>query len=167
MWCKFGRNFATGFKTTAMKPILLFLVAVVVTTVSFAQSGTKVKWTYTAKKLAANKYEVRMVATIDKGWHLYSQKQSEDAIALPTTIRFNKNPLVTLEGEIKEVGKLYDQYDKATASRSRFYSDKVEFVQVVTTKSAVKTALSGEIEFMVCDDKQCLPPDKVKFSVSL
>lgn len=150
-----------------MKRLLSFFVALLITTLAVAQSGTKVKWVYTAKKLAANKYEVRMAATIDKGWHLYSQKQSEDAIALPTTINFNKNPLVTLVDGIKEVGKLYDQYDKATASRSRFYSDKVEFVQVVTTKGTVKTALSGEIEFMVCDDKQCLPPDKVKFSVSL
>lgn len=149
-----------------MKHLLCTFALLLVTTLAVAQSGSKVKWTYSAKKLAANKYEIRMVATIEKGWHLYSQKQSEDAIALPTTIRFNKNPLVTLVDGTKEVGKLYDQYDKATASRSRFFSDKVEFVQVVTTRGNVKTAVSGDIEFMVCDDKQCLPPDKVKFSIS-
>lgn len=150
-----------------MKYLLSLFTLLLVATLALAQSGSKVKWAYTAKKLAANRYEVCITATIEKGWHLYSQKQSEDAIALPTTIRFNKNPLVVLVDGTKEVGKLYDQYDKATASRSRFYSNKVEFVQVVTTRGTVKTALSGEIEFMVCDDKQCLPPDKVKFSVSL
>jgi Disulphide bond corrector protein DsbC len=132
-----------------------------------AQSGTKVKWEFSSKKIADKKYEIKMVATIQGGWHLYSQNQSEDAIALPTTVKFVNNPLVVLNGKPKEVGKLYDQFDKATNSRSRFYSNKVEFIQTITLKSNVKTALSGEVEFMVCDDRQCLPPDVTKFSIKL
>ena len=142
--------------------ILLF-----VSVAAFAQSGTKVKWDYSVKKIGDKKYEVRMIANIQPGWHLYSQTQSADAIALPTTINFSKNPLLLVTGKPKEVGKVTDAFDKATQSRSRFYSNKVEFVQVVTVKSTVKTSLSGDVEFMVCDDKQCLPPDKAKFSVKL
>lgn len=142
--------------------ILLF-----VSIAAFAQSGTKVKWDYTVKKIGDKKFEVRMIANIQPGWHLYSQTQSADAIALPTTINFAKNPLLVVSGKPKEVGKVTDAFDKATQSRSRFYSNKVEFVQVVTVKSTVKTSLTGDIEFMVCDDKQCLPPDKAKFSVKL
>jgi thiol:disulfide interchange protein DsbD len=108
-----------------------------------------------------------MIANIQPGWHLYSQTQSTDAIALPTTISFAKNPLIVVSGKPKEVGKVTDAFDKATNSRSRFYSNKVEFVQVVTVKSNVKTSITGDVEFMVCDDKQCLPPDKTKFSVKL
>ena len=108
-----------------------------------------------------------MVATIQPGWHLYSQNQSADAIALPTTLKFTANPLVVLNGKAKEIGKLYDQFDKATNSRSRFYSNKVEFVQTITIKNNVKTAVAGQIDFMVCDDKQCLPPDVAKFSIKL
>lgn len=144
--------------------VVLFLF---VSIAAIAQSGTKVKWAYTVKKIGDKKYEVRMLATIQPGWHLYSQTQSEDAIALPTTINFAKNPLLTVNGKTQEVGKVTDAFDKATQSRSRFYSNKVEFVQIVTLKSNVKTSLSGDVEFMVCDDKQCLPPDKSKFSVTL
>ncbi len=150
-----------------MKKIITSLFLTFVAIASFAQSGTKVKWSYTSKKIADKKYEVKLTATIQPGWHLYSQKQSSDAIALPTTVTFSKNPLVTFVGGAKETGKLYDQFDKATNSRSRYYSGKVEFVQLVTVKSNVKTAVVGEIEFMVCDDKQCLPPDKTKFTVKL
>ena len=148
------------------KLILSFLVTLF-TVNALAQSGTKVKWEYSTKKIADKKYEVRMVATIQPGWHIYSQNQSEDAIALPTTIKFTNNPLVVLAGKPKEVGKLFDQYEKATRSRSRYYSNKVEFVQTITLKNNVKTAVAGEIEFMVCDDKQCLPPDVAKFSIKL
>ncbi|HEX4958699.1 MAG TPA: protein-disulfide reductase DsbD domain-containing protein [Lacibacter sp.] len=134
---------------------------------AMAQSGTKVKWEFSSKKIADKKYEIKMVANIQPGWHLYSQNQSEDAIALPTTIKFVNNPLVVLSGKPQEVGRLYDQYEKATRSRSRFYSNKVEFIQTITLKNNVKTAVAGEIEFMVCDDKQCLPPDVAKFSIKL
>jgi Disulphide bond corrector protein DsbC len=150
-----------------MKKIFTSIVAVMITVLVFAQSGTKVKWDYSVKKIGDKKYEVRMIANIQPGWHLYSQVQSADAIVLPTTITFAKNPLITVSGKPKEVGKVVDAYDKAIQARSRFYSNKVEFVQVVTLKSNVTTSVVGDVEFMVCDDKQCLPPDKAKFTVKL
>jgi Disulphide bond corrector protein DsbC len=154
-------------KTNSMKRIIAILALVFISVAAFAQSGSKVKWDFIVKKLGDKKYEIRMVANIQPGWHLYSQTQSTDAIALPTTISFAKNPLIVVSGKPKEVGKVTDAFDKATNSRSRFYSNKVEFVQVVTVKSNVKTSVTGDVEFMVCDDKQCLPPDKTKFSVKL
>jgi DsbC/DsbD-like thiol-disulfide interchange protein len=150
-----------------MKQLLASITFLLVSVLSFAQSGTKVKWDYSVKKISDKKYEVRMIATIQPGWHLYSQKQSADAIALPTKISFAKNPLITVSGAAKEVGKVTDAFDKATQSRSRFYSNKVEFVQIVTLKSNIKTSIVGDVEFMVCDDRQCLPPDKTKFTVKL
>lgn len=148
------------------KLILSFFVSLLSVS-AIAQSGTKVKWEFSSKKIADKKYEIKMVANIQPGWHLYSQNQSEDAIALPTTIKFSSNPLIVLSGKPQEIGRLYDQYEKATRSRSRFYSNKVEFIQTITLKNNVKTAVAGEIEFMVCDDKQCLPPDVAKFSIKL
>ena len=150
-----------------MKRIIVLLLVNFMAAAVFAQSGSKVKWEYSAKKVADKKYEIRMVATVQTPWHIYSQNQSEDAIVLPTTIKFNNNPLVVLNGKPKEVGKLIDQFEKAVNARSRYYANKVEFVQTITLKSNVKTAVTGEIEFMVCDDKQCLPPDVAKFSIKL
>ncbi len=150
-----------------MKKLFTSVVLLLASVLVFAQSGTKVKWDFVVKKTGDKKYEVRMIANIQPGWHLYSQSQSKDAIALPTTITFAKNPLLIINGKPKEVGKVTDAYDKATQSRSRFYSNKVEFVQVVTLKSNVKTSIVGDVEFMVCDDKQCLPPDKSKFTIKI
>ena len=150
-----------------MKKFGLLVIINFIAASIFAQSGTKVKWEFISKKIADKKYEIRLVATIQPGWHIYSQNQSADAIALPTTIKFVNNPLVVLNGKPKEVGKLFDQFDKAINARSKYYSNKVEFVQNITLKSNVKTAITGEVEFMVCDDRQCLPPDVAKFSVKL
>jgi len=150
-----------------MKKFLIFVLVNFIAVSLLAQSGTKVKWEFTSKKIADKKYEIRLVATIQPGWHIYSQNQSEDAIVLPTAIKFVNNPLVVLNGKPKEIGKLFDQFDKAINARSKYYSNKVEFVQTITLKSNVKTAITGEVEFMVCDDRQCLPPDVTKFSIKL
>jgi thiol:disulfide interchange protein DsbD len=47
------------------------------------------------------------------------------------------------------------------------FSNKVDFVQVVKLKAPVKTSVNVAVEFMVCNDKQCLPPSVKKFSVAL
>jgi thiol:disulfide interchange protein DsbD len=47
------------------------------------------------------------------------------------------------------------------------YAGKVDFVQVVKMKAKAKTNLAGIVEFQTCDDKKCLPPKKVNFSIAL
>lgn len=131
------------------------------------QAQNPVNWSYSAKKTADNTYEVRLTATIDAGWHLYSQQQPEDAIAIPTAIVFTKTPLLTFEGPIKEVGKMEKFHDKTLEVSANQYSHKVEFVQVVKVKGKGKTNASGTIEFQTCNDERCLPPKKVNFTVAL
>ena len=41
---------------------------------------------------------------------------------------------------------------------------KVVFKQKVKLNKAA-TVVKGKVEFMVCDDKQCLPPSEVMFSI--
>ena len=150
-----------------MKKLLFVIAGLIVATAVMAQSKTKVNWSYTAKKITDKKYELRLTASIQNGWHLYSQHLDADAIALPTTVKFNKNPLLVMNGKVKENGKLIAEYDKATQSNSKYYKDKVEYVQVVTLKAKAKTSVSGEVEFMVCDDKSCLPPSKIPFTIAI
>ena len=126
-----------------------------------------VSWTYTAKKTSDKTYELRISATIQSGWHLYSQAQPGDAIAEPTKIVFNKNPLVKLDGDIKEEGKLEKFHDAKLDLSANQYSSKVEFVQAVKMKAAAKTKVSGTVRFQTCNDEKCLPPKTVTFSIAL
>ena len=108
-----------------------------------------------------------MTATIQNGWHLYAQKQPDDAIAQPTTFQFNKSPLLNLEGSVKEIGKLEKFKDKELDVSANQYSKKVDFVQVVKLKGKAKTAVTGKLEFQTCNDEKCLPPKTVPFSIAL
>ena len=87
-----------------MKTILatIFLFGVI----SVSAQNNPISWTFTSKKLTNGNYEIHMTATIERGWHLYSQIQPDDAIAMPTTFSITNNPLIEVVGKIKEVGNL-------------------------------------------------------------
>ena len=144
----------------------------IITSVLLLSLATKaqlnpVSWTYSAKQVSDKTYELRITASMQSGWHLYSQTQPEDAIAEPTKITFNKNPLLTLDGKIKEEGKMEKFHDARLDLSANQYSSKVDFVQTVKLKAKAKTKVSGTVRFQTCNDEKCLPPKNITFSIAL
>ncbi|MNW21061.1 hypothetical protein D3C71_2217640 [compost metagenome] len=45
-----------------------------------------------------------------------------------------------------------------------YFGNQVVFQQKVKLNKATAT-VKGTVEFMVCNDKQCLPPDEVSFNI--
>ena len=148
-----------------MQKLFLFALALAMGTATWAQSGSaeQVQWTYSAKKLADKTYEVHMLAHIGGNWHIYAQNAGDGPIS--TSFTFTKNPLVTTNGAVKEVGKMKKVYESAFKSEVHYYESTVDFVQVVKLKANVKTNQAGKFEFMVCNDKECLPPSDVDFKI--
>jgi thiol:disulfide interchange protein DsbD len=159
------KDFCSRNKKQNMKKLLLTVS--VFFAVFFVKGQNPVSWAFSSKKIADKTYEVHMTATIQKGWHLYSQNQPEDAIAIPTAFTLAANPLFTPDGKIKEVGKLEKFKDKELGLSANQYSDRVDFVQVVKLRGNVKTNVSGSVEYQTCDDKKCLPPKTVNFNIPL
>src|SRR6478672_724034 len=112
-----------------MKKLIFILFALVVSSIGFAQTANPVSWSFSSKKINDKEYELQMTATIQQGWHLYSQNQPSDAIAIPTSFNFNKNPLLDFDGKVKEVGKLQKYKDAKLGVSANQYSNKVVFVQ--------------------------------------
>ncbi len=148
------------------KLFILFIAAIAFTGIS-AQNLNPVSWSFSSKKINDKEYEIHLTATMPNGWHVYSQNQPKDAIAIPTSFNFNKNPLVSLEGKVKEVGKLEKFNDPQLDVTAYQYSNKVVFVQKIKLKGKVKTKVTGKLEFQACTDEKCLPPKSVDFSITL
>jgi DsbC/DsbD-like thiol-disulfide interchange protein len=148
-----------------MKKLLVALCLFALPVLALAQEENPVKWEFTSKKVNATTYEVIAKATIEKGWHVYAQEAGEGPI--PTTFKFAKNPLVATTGKVKEVGKMHKAFDKNFDSELKYYENTVSFVQTVTVKGKAATKLKGSVEFMVCDDHQCLPPTEVEFAFNV
>lgn len=147
------------------KVTLLFSFFLFLFTNSNAQVENPVKWSYTAKKVSGNNYELHLTATIDGKWHMYAQDAGEGPE--PTSISFSPNPLVKLDGKVRESGELEKSYDPNFKSTLKYYSNKVDFIQKVKLRSTAKTLVKGTVTYMVCDDRKCLPPKEIPFSIKL
>src|ERR1700754_3536774 len=123
-----------------MNKSILFILAVFSGSIAMAQSSKAVNWAYSAKKVADKTYEVHMTATISGDYHLYAQDAGGDG-PIPTTFTFTKNPLLTPDGKVKEVGTLVKKFESAWSHDVHYYEKTVDFVQVVKLKSNVKTGL--------------------------
>ena len=148
-----------------MKKYLSVLILFFTISSAFAQIDNPVQWSWTAKKVADRTYELHMTANINGKWHIYAQEAGEGPE--PTTFSFANNPLVKLEGKVKEIGKLEKSYDPNFKSTLKFYGEKVDFIQKVKLKSSVATVVKGTVIYMVCDDKKCLPPKEIPFSIKV
>lgn len=149
-----------------MKKIIVTIFFATITGLAFSQMHSPVTWTYEARKKTTGIYEVVITANVEKPWHIYSQNTGKGG-PVATSINFKANPLVVKMGTVKETGKLEKVFDKNFNTNVLYYSDKVIFVQTVKLKGGVKTNLSGNIEYMVCDDSKCLPPVRKPFDLKL
>jgi len=150
-----------------MKKTIPIAILLLCSNFLFAQIQNPVTWSTTSKKIDSKTYEVHVTANIDKGWHIYSQTTAEGG-PIPTSFTFTKNPLVIVEGKAKEIGKLEKHNEPLFGNiEVKQFSNNVDFVQTVKLKAPVKTSVDVAVEFMVCNDKQCLPPSTKKFSVAL
>ena len=148
-----------------MKKLYLLFLSFCLLAAASAQIENPVKWSYTAKKISDKVFDVYITATLENKWHIYAQDAGEGPE--PTSLSFSKNPLLNFDGKVKEEGKLEKEYDKNFGSTLKFYSNKVSFVQRVKLKSAVATVIKGSINYMVCNDRKCLPPKEIPFTVKL
>ncbi len=147
------------------KITLLVCVFVSFFTVANAQLENPVKWNCSAKKIDQKTYELHMSAIIDGNWHIYAQNAGEGPE--PTSFKFYANPLVKLDGKVKESGKLEKSFDPNFNSTLRYYSNQVDFIQKVKIRSSATTLVKGSVTFMVCNDKKCLPPKEIPFSIKV
>jgi thiol:disulfide interchange protein DsbD len=149
-----------------MKKLIAALATITITCSLNAQLQDPVKWDYTATKKSDKEYTVTIAANLSGAWHIYSMNTPDNG-PVPTAISFKKNPLLSLDGSTKEIGKLKTEHDDVFGVDVKYYADKVEFTQTVKLKSPVKTNISGTVKYMVCNDKLCLPPKTVPFNIQL
>lgn len=147
---------------------LFFLFGLLLTlqTRLFAQQqADPVKLTYSVTTKSGNLAEVRIKATLDKGWHIYAQHQPKSAISVPTRIDWTKSPLWSASGSIREVGVSHKQEIKDAGIEQFYFKDSVTFVQMVRLRGNAKSAISGSITYQACTDEMCLTAKTVPFTI--
>lgn len=129
-----------------------------------AQILTPVHWSYAAKKVSKDEAIIFMKAAIDEGWHLYSQTVKEGG-PVKTTITFPAAKTYLLVGKTIEQAPI-TKYEKVFSMDVSFFEREALFQQKVKLKAGQVT-VKGTIEYMTCNDHQCLPPEDIEFSVAI
>lgn len=128
-----------------------------------AQIYNPVKWDTSTEKVTESDFDLVITASIDSGWHLYSQNVPEGG-PIPTTITINQNPeKYQLVGDPEE-GQGHEEYDNVFEMDIKYFETRAIFKQRIRLLSDDKINIEGLVEFMVCDDASCLPPTEVDLS---
>lgn len=144
-------------------PLLFFVF--LLSFVASAQILTPVKWVWKAEQVGKGEYKLIFTAKIDAKWHTYSQYIGEGG-PVKTSFTFEKNSAVELIGKTTERGgKVHDEHDLVFDMQLKYFEEALICEQKVKVKGDTK--LKGVLEFMACDDHQCLPPDALDFEFDL
>ena len=145
-----------------MKKLMLLLAVSFLSSSLFAQILTPVKWSYAAKKTSKTEAVLLIKATIDNGWHIYSTQQKEGG-PIKTTVDFTPSKDYAINGALAEP-KPVTKFEPLFKMNVSYFEKSVIFQQKIKLKKE-QAAIKGKLGFMVCNDKQCLPPDDVDFSI--
>ena len=139
-----------------MKKIFLLLSLLIFSVSTFSQIHDPVKWSTSVENISDSEYDLIIQATIDNGWHLYSQKVPDNG-PIATTFVFEKNENYELVGNTSEE-KGHTTFDSVFEMEIKYFENKTVFKQRIKTLTKNASVIIGEVEFMVCDDTSCLPP---------
>ena len=147
-----------------MKKIIILLF-ILISVVASAHIFTPVEWEFSQKQLSDNEIELQFKATIDDGWHLYSQHITDDG-PVPTEFTFITEGGYELIDGVTE-GEPIEEFDPNFDMLLKYFGHEAIFTQRIKVTAAEDFKLDGDIYFMVCDEAQCLPPEVVEFSIEI
>lgn len=146
-----------------MKKMLAVITALIISLSAYAQIEAPVKWAYVAKRTSPTEATVFLKATLQDGWHIYSQNV-KDGGPIKTSFTFKKSPDYVLVGKTIEP-KPTIKYVKVFSMNIGSFEKEVIFQQKIKVKPGKAITVKGELEFQTCNDVKCLPPDGVSFAI--
>lgn len=110
--------------------------------------------------------EIRITANMEGKWHVYSQHLPSDEGPIPTTFAWEFPDGVNAMGDVKEPTPI-KAYDHNFMMDVLYFGKKVVFSQTISFTPDAQGIIKLTVNFMTCDDEQCLPPKDVQLEIRL
>ena len=142
--------------------LYVFAVSILLGQAASAQILEPVKSSSQLQKDGSGNGRIVFSLTMDRGWHVYSTGLGQDG---PTAAAFGAGTLegVELVGELVPEGREIEKFDEVFGMNLRYFENSVKFVQNVRF-TAPRYKIDAWLEYGACNDRNCLPPDRVDFS---
>jgi thiol:disulfide interchange protein DsbD len=150
---------------------ILFLFAFLCLSTAKAQFGNNsqildpIDWSASVEQKKDSIYTLVFKADIDPGWHLASQKPVPIG-PIPTSFVFDSTAThFQLVGKTSEPEGITEVSPIFGVELTSFEGEAVfkQKIKILDKSKPIKV----EVNFMVCDDSQCLPPDSHIFTIDL
>ena len=138
-----------------LNSILMTIVAVLTSTMVFAQPIEPVMWSSSVEKIAEDEYRITYKASIEQGWHIYDMGPYEGG-PMATSFTFEPTSDYELVGGVEPKGDVKRHFDQNFGMEIGYYEDEVVFSQIV--KSSVATIVAT-VDYMACNDSNCITGD--------
>ena len=147
-----------------MKKLILLLFAFFALTNVSAQMKKPVKWTAKTEKISDTEFNLVMNATIESGWHMYSQF-TPDGGPLPIVLTFkNQKGNFELVGKAKE-SPYKKEFNKDFEVDEYYFENKATLTQKVKITNPKNNKIVVNVDFQACQN-QCVN-DKVDLAFDI
>ena len=123
-----------------------------------------VSWKADAKNIGEDLYRIEIEATIEKGWHIYDL--DPECPAMPTSFTFSYGEGAQPEGSLKQHQEPTRVFDEIYGEEIGYFEGKAIFTQDVRL-SAQGASVEMFLEYMACNDMNCLPPADTTITFTL
>ncbi len=147
------------------KNFLFFVIGFFLVLTAYSQVVEPVKWEFRTQELDENKIQLIFEASIEPKWSLYGINIPENG-PVPTSFSFNETDAYELIGSVEQVTQPRKKHDPNFDMEVELFSGQAVFQQIVLIKEH-PASITGEVEFMSCDDKSCLPPTTLDFRFNI
>ena len=138
-----------------LKLCLSALLLLITFSAANAQTKPVVVWNASAEQVEDGLYRITVEATIDEGWHIYSLEPSE--FIIPTSFTFSCSEGAQLKDGLKQLQEPKKVYDEIYQAELGYFENKAVFTQDIEL-TAPGATVEMFLEYMACNDMNCLPP---------
>jgi len=157
-WMQFILKASTFDKKLIVKYSFILLLSLFCLNIS-AQIENPIAWTSEVLANEDGTYSLVVEAQVGNGWCIYSQHTADNG-PIPTYFEITSED-VELIGDFDEIGEAKEGIDDMFGVNVIKFSKNTKFVQKFKSKDA--KSITGNVTFMTCNDKSCLPPHTVDF----
>ena len=140
-----------------LKNLFLTVVVAFMSLVAFAQPMNPVAWKASVKQDATGEYTITFKADVEQGWHVYDLGPYEVGGPMATTFVFEGEGF-ELDGNVVASRESKREHNKIYEMEIGYYEGSVEFTQKV--KAEAGTTLNVMVEWMACNDENCVNGDQ-------
>ena len=129
---------------------------------TWAFGQEKIQWSFEFEPYPAS---LQISAKIENGWHLYALDLDPSIGPVPTQIVLEKNKLVKEIHPFEASTIAKKSFDANFGAEVSYFEQSFEASNRIKVKKP--TTVKGELTYMLCDDKRCLPPQTIPFEIKV